>query len=61
MNRKFGNKATWDKPFDFFFRKFCLEANAAVFDNKNSNKSYNKDIFDLHEKTDLVYIVYIQW
>jgi len=56
VNRKFGNKATWDKPFSHFFKKFCLEANAAVFDNGKNNKAYNKDVFDLSEKTDLVYI-----
>jgi len=56
VKRKFGNKATWDKPFEYYFRKFCLEANAAVFNNNKKNKAYNKDIFDLKETADLVYI-----
>jgi len=56
VKRSFGNKATWDKPFEFYFRKFAEEVNNAVLNNNQANKAYNKDIFDLQEKVDLVYI-----
>lgn len=55
VKRNFGNKTTWDKPFEDHFFKFIKEINTAVFDNKKDNKVYNKDIFELDIKTDLVY------
>jgi len=33
VNRSFGNKTTWDKPFEEWFRVFVEEADRAVFDN----------------------------
>jgi len=33
VKRSFGNKTTWDKPFEHWFRRFVDEANLAVFDN----------------------------
>lgn len=56
VERNFGNKATWDKPFDSYFRKFVEEANQAVFCNGQQNKALNLDAFGLDEKFDLVYI-----
>ena len=57
VKRTFGNKTTWDKPFDLFFKKFVKEANAAIFDNHELNKSINLDIFAVNNtKLDLVYI-----
>lgn len=56
VKRSFGNKATWDKPFEDHFKKFINEVNKAVFDNKKANKVYCKDIFDLDIDVDLVYI-----
>ena len=32
VERSFGNKTTWDKPFEEWFRTFATEANQAVFD-----------------------------
>jgi hypothetical protein len=32
VERSFGNKTTWDTPFDEWFRTFVAEANQAVFD-----------------------------
>ena len=54
--RSFGNKKTWDTPFEDHFRKFAEEANNAVFDNKKKNTACHSDIFDLEIKADLVYI-----
>ena len=39
VKRSFGNKTTWDKPFDLCFKKFIQEANNVVFDNHQKNLS----------------------
>lgn len=54
--RSFGNKATWDKPFQYYFRKFSKEFNAAVFSNGKRNKALNFDVFDIPDGYDMVYI-----
>ena len=56
VKRSFGNKKTWDTPFEVHFRKFVQEANNAVFDGGNKCISINKDVFDIDSKYDLVYI-----
>ncbi len=56
VKRSFGNKSTWDKPFEEHFFKFIKEINSAVFDNGKDNRAYNSDIFDLDIEIDLVYI-----
>ena len=56
VKRSFGNKKTWDTPFEVHFRKFVKEANDAVFDGYNKCVSINKDVFDIDANYDLVYI-----
>lgn len=56
VKRSFGNKKTWDTPFEVHFRKFAKEANDAVFDNGEVCKACNSDIFDVKSTYDLVYI-----
>ena len=57
VERRFGNKKTWDTSFEEHFLKFVREANNAVFDNGRSNKVFQNDVFDLTINTpDLVYI-----
>jgi adenine-specific DNA-methyltransferase len=57
VERSFGNKKTWDTPFESHFVKFAKEANDAVFDNGETNRAFNSDISDLDvPKPDLVYI-----
>lgn len=56
VERSFGNKKTWDTPFEEHFIKFVEEGNNAVFYNKKKNKAFHSDIFDLDVKADLVYI-----
>lgn len=56
VKRNFGNKTTWDKPFEEHFYKFIKEINRAVFDTTQEHKAYNKDIFNLEVKADLVYL-----
>jgi adenine-specific DNA methylase len=59
VDRSFGNKATWDKPFDCHFRKFIAEINNCVFSNGMGNKAFNLDAFDIDNignNFDLIYI-----
>ena len=56
VKRSFGNKVTWDKPFDQWFRHFVLEANRAIFDNGRENKALNLDPLQIPGSFDLVYI-----
>ena len=57
VERSFGNKKTWDTPFENHFLKFIREANNAVFDNGKENLAYHSDIIDLKiPPIDLVYI-----
>jgi len=56
VERSFGNKATWDRPFDEWFRVFVHEANRAVFDNGQTNRALNFDAVQVPGEYDLVYI-----
>ncbi|MBQ8761017.1 MAG: DNA adenine methylase [Bacteroidales bacterium] len=56
VKRSFGNKKTWDTPFETHFRKFVQEANSAVFSNNGSCVSINQNVFDINQKFDLIYI-----
>jgi len=56
VQRSFGNKATWDRPFQEWFRIFIEEANQAVFDNGKKNRALNLDFKEITGKYDLVYI-----
>lgn len=56
VQRTFGNKTTWDTPFDTHFRNFIAEANRAVFDNGHSNKAVQYDALQTPTGFDLVYL-----
>jgi len=56
VKRNFGNKTTWDTPFEVHFRQFVAEANQAVFSNGKESKALNSDAFDVRGEFDLVYI-----
>jgi len=56
VDRSFGNKTTWDRAFDEWFRVFVGEANQAVFDNGQSNRALNLDAVDVPGEYDLVYV-----
>jgi adenine-specific DNA-methyltransferase len=56
VERSFGNKATWDRPFAQHFRAFAAEANAAVFDNGRDNRALCGDALHAPTDIDLVYI-----
>lgn len=56
VSRSFGNKKTWDTPFEPHFRKFVKEANNSVFNNGECCRSMNRNVFDIERKYDFVYI-----
>jgi adenine-specific DNA methylase len=56
VKRSFGNKKTWDTPFEVHFKKFIKEGNNAIFDNGKKNKALHSDIFNLNIEADLIYI-----
>jgi len=56
VDRSFGNKTTWDTPFDAWFWTFIEEACQAVFDNGQQNHALNLDAVDVPGEYDLVYV-----
>lgn len=57
VERHFGNKVTWDTPFEKHFLKFIEEINSSIFYSENACHSMNKDIFSIRKNNyDLVYI-----
>jgi adenine-specific DNA methylase len=56
VERSFGNKTAWDKPFEEWFRSFIKEANRSVFDNGQSNYALNFGAGNIPGAYDLVYI-----
>lgn len=57
VDRSFGNKTTWDRPFPYYFERFLREANEAIFDNnRHDNQALNRNVFDMENNYDLVYI-----
>jgi len=56
VKRNFGNKTTWDTPFEVHFKQFVAEANQAIFCNGRQNEALNLDVFDIKGKFDLIYI-----
>lgn len=56
IDRKHGNKTTWDTPFEIHFKKFVNEINSKIFNNNKKNKACNLDVLSLTGNYDLVYI-----
>jgi adenine-specific DNA methylase len=56
VERSFGNKASWDRPFPDWFRLFMEEANQAVFDNGQPNQALCFEALQVPGEYDLVYI-----
>ena len=56
VERSFGNKATWDTPFETHFRAFVNEINGLVVDNGRDNRAMNQDVLEVEGDYDLVYI-----
>ncbi|MBC8185872.1 DNA adenine methylase [candidate division KSB1 bacterium] len=56
VERSFGNKVTWDTPFEEHYRKYISEINNAIFSNNRKNKAINYDVFQINQHFDLIYI-----
>jgi adenine-specific DNA-methyltransferase len=57
IDRRFGNKTTWDRPFDEVFGAFCSEVNSFVFKSDRKCQAICHDAVDIpSRKYDLVYI-----
>ena len=57
VKRSFGNKKTWDKPFDELFIKFCTEISNKIFSNGHNNVAKCENILEIkNEGYDLVYL-----
>jgi adenine-specific DNA-methyltransferase len=57
VKRSFGNKTTWERPFENLFKKFIKEANALIVDTNKKCKAINESIFELNQNEyDLVYL-----
>ena len=57
VKRNFGNKVSWETPFNDYLFKFATEANNLVFDSGNKCEAKNSSILDLDPYGyDLVYI-----
>lgn len=57
VKRTFGNKTTWETPFDELLRRKVREANSFVFDNGMNNTARNEDAAKISgSSTDLVYL-----
>lgn len=56
VDRSFGNKTTWDRPFEEHFFDFAKEGNLLVFDNGRANRALCYDIMVLTGDYDLVYL-----
>lgn len=56
VHRGFGNKATWDRPFEDHFRAHARRAGAAIFGNGRACKALQGDAAEVQGDFDLVYI-----
>jgi len=56
VRRTFGNKATWEAPFEEHFRGFVEEANRAVFDSGSKCRAVCRDALEVPGEFDLVYV-----
>ena len=53
---KFGNKKTWEIPFDDLFVRFTRELNRFQFERLPQSRIENVSALNLHNRADLVYI-----
>jgi adenine-specific DNA methylase len=57
VERSFGNKTSWDRPFDEYFTRFVAEANNSVFDSGQPCRAQNKSLMQIDaSEYDLIYI-----
>jgi adenine-specific DNA-methyltransferase len=57
IHRSFGNKTTWERPFEQLFNRYSTELNDLVFQSKNECKAICKSFSQLNSyEVDLVYL-----
>lgn len=56
VERSFGNKTSWDRPFDHHFQAFAREANEAIYNAQGRCRALCKDVLTIEPEFDLVYI-----
>lgn len=56
VSRTFGNKATWDRPFEDHVRCFAKQGAEAVFDSGTACVSTHGDVMDIAGTFELVYV-----
>jgi len=57
VERSFGNKTTWERPFEHYFRKFAVEYNRAVFTNGREHTTACEDAVEWDgPDADIVYL-----
>ncbi|MBJ95998.1 MAG: DNA methyltransferase [Rickettsiales bacterium] len=56
VQRSFGNKVAWERPFDHYLSHFVAEFNAAVFDSGRICQSTCVDAAEFEPSCDLVYL-----
>jgi len=56
VKRSFGNKTSWDRPFDVHFKVFAQNANQALIDSSGACRAVCRDALDVEPDYDLVYI-----
>jgi adenine-specific DNA methylase len=56
VERGFGNKASWDRPFGEHLRNHADEANRAVFQGEHPCHALNMDVLEVPAGFDLVYV-----
>lgn len=57
IHRNFGNKTTWETPFQNHFKKFVSEINQSICNTEAPCYSMNKDVFAINNLNyDLIYI-----
>ncbi len=57
VERRFGNKTTWDTPFPVLFKRLVRESNGYVFSNGHGNRALNMDATKVQiQGAPLVYI-----
>ncbi len=56
VKRTFGNKTTWDRPFQELFQRYSSEADRAVFSSGQPCVAYKSDVLEVNpDAFDLVY------
>lgn len=61
VKRSFGNKVTWDTPFEVHFKRFASELNSYIINTEKPCKALNSDVMKIplnqfNEGFDLVYV-----